>query len=120
MVLAQAADESAWGRSRFALFGHNLFGQWCFLPGCGIVPKRRPKGAHYEVQRFNNENEAIASYFHNLNTGKSYRMLRAQSRKNNKPLSGITLAQGLNHYSSRGIKYVREIQQIIRRYKLEK
>jgi len=121
MVLAQAADESAWGRSRFAVQGHNLFGQWCFLPGCGIVPKRRPKGATYEVQRFKNEQQAINRYFHNLNTGASYakfRQLRALQRNKGTHLSGLVLAEGLQHYSSRGLTYVREIQTIIRRYRL--
>lgn len=123
MVLAQAADESAWGRSRFAVQGHNLFGQWCFLPGCGIVPKRRPKGATYEVQRFRDEQQAINRYFHNLNTGASYnkfRQLREQLRHQGKPLNGLVLAQGLQHYSSRGLNYVREIQTIIKRYGLKK
>ena len=41
LALTQAAMESAWGTSRFAREGNNLFGQWCYQPGCGIVPKRR-------------------------------------------------------------------------------
>ena len=41
MVLAQAAVESGWGTSRFAEEANNLFGQWCYTPGCGIVPKQR-------------------------------------------------------------------------------
>ena len=33
LALAQAANESAWGTSRFALQGNNIFGQWCYEPG---------------------------------------------------------------------------------------
>ena len=39
LALAQGANESAWGTSRFAQEGNNYFGQWCFQPGCGLVPK---------------------------------------------------------------------------------
>ena len=52
LVLAQAANESAWGTSRFAIQGNNLFGQWCFSLGCGLVPNSRPVGANYEVRKF--------------------------------------------------------------------
>ena len=37
LVVAQAANESAWGNSRFAKQGNNYFGQWCYKAGCGIV-----------------------------------------------------------------------------------
>lgn len=43
LVLAQAAYESSWGRSRFAKHYHNYFGLWCFKKGCGVVPLRRDK-----------------------------------------------------------------------------
>src|SRR5690606_5041133 len=33
LALAQAANESAWGTSRFAQEGYNLFGQWCYREG---------------------------------------------------------------------------------------
>ncbi len=123
LLLAQAADESAWGRSRFAKLGHNLFGQWCFSKGCGIVPKKRPKNARYEVKRFSSDKSAIQSYMKNLNTGQVYnqfRRLRANLRKNNQKILGIKLAVGLQHYSTRGNRYVNDIQHIISRYQLAK
>lgn len=122
MVLAQAADESAWGRSRFARLGHNYFGQWCYTKGCGIVPSRRSKGAHHEVQKFKDSADAIKHYFHNLNTGHAYeklRSIRASLRAHNKALSGAQIARGLERYSALGQKYVLDIQSIIRRYHLE-
>lgn len=123
MVLAQAADESAWGRSRFARLGYNYFGQWCYTPGCGIVPKRRAKGARHEVRRFKNREDAISHYFHNLNTGIAYkelRSLRADLRQKGKTLNGAVIAQGLKRYSAIGQKYVSDIQHIIHRYHLER
>jgi Bax protein len=50
LVLAQAANESAWGTSRFAQMGNNLFGEWTFKPGTGLVPAGRPAGETYEVR----------------------------------------------------------------------
>ena len=52
LALAQAAIESAWGQSRFAYCGNNLFGEYCFTPGCGIVPAGRPQRQTYEVAAF--------------------------------------------------------------------
>ncbi|WP_352256125.1 glucosaminidase domain-containing protein, partial [Pseudoalteromonas sp. 19-MNA-CIBAN-0066] len=33
LALMQAANESAWGTSRFARIGLNFFGQWCYTKG---------------------------------------------------------------------------------------
>ena len=53
LALVQAANESAWGTSRFAREANNFYGQWCFTPGCGVVPEGRPEGKTYEVRKFN-------------------------------------------------------------------
>lgn len=121
LVLAQAANESGWGNSRFAKQGNNYFGQWCYQKGCGLVPKKRARGAHHEVKKFPSINASIASYIHNLNTHPSYQLLRdirATERKQHKTLDGLSLAMGLKHYSERGEAYVRNIQAMIRRYHL--
>ena len=76
LVLMQAAIESAWGTSRFALDANNLFGQWCFRKGCGIVPSGRPAGEKYEVRKFKHPVDSIRSYYNNLNTGYAYKELR--------------------------------------------
>ena len=52
LLLVQAAKESGWGTSRFAREGNNLFGQWCYSKGCGIVPDKRSSGAKHEVRVF--------------------------------------------------------------------
>lgn len=117
LVLVQAANESAWGTSRFAREGNNLFGQWCFEKGCGIVPAGRPGGATYEVARYDSVNESIGSYLHNLNTGRTYadlRQIRADQRRAGERPSAIRMAAGLTHYSQRGDLYVQELQAMIR------
>lgn len=116
LVLAQAANESAWGTSRFALEGNNIFGQWCFEEGCGIVPSRRRSGATHEVKRFDSISESISGYFQNINTHDSYRylrQLRAEMRVANAELDPLLLASGLGRYSQRGDHYVDEVQNII-------
>ena len=117
LVLAQAANESAWGTSRFAIKGNNLFGQWCFSKGCGLVPTSRNNGANHEVAKFKSVFDSVKSYVLNLNRHAEYKKLRAIRTKNrqaNKPISGIDLANGLEGYSERGLDYVKEIKSMIR------
>lgn len=116
LVLAQAATESAWGTSRFALEGNNLFGQWCYVEGCGLVPLRRIDGATHEVRSFDSVTGSVRGYFKNINTHPSYRHLRElreAMRRRAEPLDPIVLASGLGRYSERGDSYVDEVQTLI-------
>ncbi|MFO7528168.1 MAG: glucosaminidase domain-containing protein [Marinobacter sp.] len=116
LVLAQAANESAWGTSRFARQGNNLFGQWCFSKGCGLVPKSRVEGASHEVAKFASPYRSVRAYIQNLNRHKTYQTLRdvrMQDRRADNPLSGLEMAEGLLGYSERGEEYVKEIRSII-------
>ncbi len=117
LALAQAANESAWGTSRFTRKANNLFGQWTFIPGQGIVPEDRPEGATYEVRKFATVYDSVRSYLLNLNTHRAYkqlRQLRTASRVNGQYPKGLKLAEGLLHYSTRGEDYVKELQAMIR------
>ena len=117
LVLAQAANESAWGMSRFAREGNNIFGQWCFDEGCGLVPSRRGQDATHEVRAFSSVQASVSAYFRNLNTNHSYedmREMRAQMRVQGRSLDSMVLARGLTRYSERGMAYVSELQDIIR------
>lgn len=117
LAIAQAAIESGWGTSRFAVEGNNLFGHWCFVEGCGIVPARRPAGAQHEVATFSGTGAAVERYLHNLNTHEAYepmRNLRAAARRDDRPLSGTELAAGLSRYSERGEPYIRDVRVVIR------
>ncbi len=122
LVLAQAANESAWGTSRFALKGNSVFGQWCYQVGCGIVPSRRADGATHEVKKFDSIEESIESYFLNINTYHLYDAFREQRillRKSGKVLDSILLARGLNQYSQRGASYIDEVQTLIKQNDLK-
>jgi Bax protein len=123
LAVSQSATESAWGSSRFAQKGNNLFGEWCFREGCGIVPGKRRTGAFHEVARFESPQESVDSYIRNLNTHPSYaefREMRDRMRAQNKPLNGAALAEGLQDYSERGDRYVHELRSMILRNKLQR
>ncbi len=111
LALAQAANESAWGTSRFAQKANNLFGEWCFSEGCGLVPLSRPDGETYEVEKFNKLRGSVASYIHNLNSHPAYKKLR--DIRNSVGVNGYEMAEGLEAYSARGKKYVEELQSMI-------
>jgi len=119
LALSQAAKESAWGRSRFAVLGNNLFGQWCFRPGCGLIPADRAAGNRHEVERFDSVSESVRRYLNNLNTHRDYqefRRLRQELRRELGELSGLELADGLLRYSERREAYVEELKGMIRQY----
>jgi Bax protein len=121
LALSQAANESAWGTSRFARSGHNYFGQWCFTTGCGVVPRHRTAGKQHEVAVFASPAAAVASYLHNLNSHPAYqrlREIRLQQRQQHQVVSGLALAAGLEKYSERGEDYIRELRAMIRHNRL--
>ncbi|MFW5816637.1 MAG: glucosaminidase domain-containing protein [Wenzhouxiangella sp.] len=116
LALVQAAKESGWGGSRFAREGNNLFGQWCYTPGCGIVPTQRATDARHEVAAFDSVRQSVRRYVNNLNTHPSYRPLRelrqAERRAGRTP-TALTLADGLILYSERREAYVEDIKAIL-------
>lgn len=121
LALTQAAMESAWGTSRFAKEGNNLFGQWCDQEGCGIVPKRRGPNQTHEVALFANVDAAVSSYMRNINSHRAYeglRSARATLRATGQPVTGHQMAEHLLQYSQRGSAYVEELQSMIRVNKL--
>lgn len=117
LVLIQAANESGWGTSRFALDARNFFGQWCWTQGCGIVPAARPDGAIHEVQYFESVEASVRAYIRNLNTHPAYqdlRAIRADLRRQDLPITAQPLTLGLLAYSERGEDYIAELNQMIR------
>jgi len=112
LVLMQGAKESAWGTSRFAQQGNNLFGQWCFTKGCGLVPERRTPDMKHEVRLFSSIQASVRSYLRNINTHRAYRDLRKLRQEilaEGETPSGVDLAPGLIRYSERRQAYVNEI-----------
>ena len=121
LALAQAANESAWGTSRFAREGNNLFGIWTYDESKGMVPKGRPEGARYLVRKFENHDASVRYYLHTLNSHPAYQSLRdarAQARSQGERPDAMKLAAGLVRYSAKGELYVKLIRQLITRYQL--
>lgn len=117
LALAQAAEESGWGRSRFAREGNALFGQRVYRGKSGIVPKERAEGEVYRVRAFDSALHAVRAYKHNLNTHSAYevfRRQRADMRRRWGWLDGYVLAGGLLRYSERREAYLDAIRTIMR------
>jgi Bax protein len=117
LALAQAANESAWGTSRFAREGNNLFGHWTWDPAEGMLPRQRDAGATHFVRIFPDIQSAVGAYLHNINSGAAYRKLRrmrAAMRAAGQAPDPLRLAGGLVNYSERGEAYVRAIRTLIR------
>ena len=121
LALAQAANESAWGRSRFAREGNNLFGIWTYDQSKGIVPRQRPEGAKYLVRKFDDYGASVRYYLHTLNSHPAYgalREARARARDQGDRPKALDLAAGLVKYSAKGELYVELIRELINRYQL--
>ncbi len=116
LVLAQAANESAWGTSRFAREANNLFGLWTYKKDLGMVPAQRMEGAKHYVRVFPDLRSSVRVYLFNLNIGHAYvelRHMRVAMRAAGEPLDGARLADGLLRYSERGEEYIAEIRTMI-------
>lgn len=117
LIIAQAAIESGWGSSRFALEGNSLFGQWSFEEDSGLVPQERGEGLTHQVKAFKDIRESVRAYILNINTNQAYRELRntrAEMRNNYQKADALKLAEGLHRYSQRKQEYVEEIKKILR------
>ena len=121
LALAQAAKETGWGTSRFALEGNALFGQWTWS-GEGLKPKESEKNEGHKVMKFNVLQASVRAYQRNLNTHSSYqefRFARAKLRDEGKELDSLILSEFLNEYAETGEKYVEVLQQIIKQNNLK-
>jgi len=120
IALAQAANESGWGTSRFALEGNALFGQWTWSKK-GISPANKDKNKTHKVLQFQILKASVRAYKNNLNTHNAYkefREVRAQLRQNGEKITGLKLTSYLEKYASIGEKYVEILESIIRKNSL--
>jgi Bax protein len=121
LAIAQAAKETGWGTSRFALEGNALFGQWTWS-GEGLKPKESKEGESHKVMKFNILQASVRAYQRNINTHSTYkdfRKARAKLRDKNKPLDSIELSKYLDKYAETGNQYVEVLQKIIKQNKLQ-
>ena len=120
IALAQAAKESGWGTSRFALEGNAIFGQWTW-DGQGIAPLKRDSNKNHKILKFPILRASVKAYKNNLNTHKSYskfRDKRKQLRDKNKSITGLALTDTLKNYAQTGSEYTKILNQIITQNRL--
>ena len=120
IALAQAAKESGWGTSRFALEGNAIFGQWTWSDN-GIAPLDRESNKNHKILKFPILRASVKAYQNNLNTHKSYikfRSKRSVLRNKNKDISGLELTDTLKNYAQTGSEYIKILNQIIRQNRL--
>ena len=120
IAIAQAANESGWGTSRFALEGNALFGQWTWSKK-GISPKNKDPNKTHKILQFQILKASVRAYKNNLNTHNAYkefREVRAQLRQEDKQIVGLDLTKYLKNYASIGEKYVRILEDIIEKNSL--
>ena len=122
LAIAQAAKETGWGTSRFAIEGNALFGQWTWS-GEGIKPAGADAedGSH-KVMKFKVLKASVRAYQRNLNTHGSYRKFRsarAEMRDNNLELDSLILADYLDKYAATGKEYTKILKKIIEQNSLK-
>ncbi len=120
IALAQAAKESGWGTSRFALEGNAIFGQWTWS-GQGIAPLNRESDKNHKILKFPILRASVKAYQNNLNTHKSYNKFRQKRlvlREKNKKIRGLELTETLNNYAQTGSEYTKILNQIIKQNRL--
>ena len=121
LAIAQAAKETGWGTSRFALEGNALFGQWTFS-GEGIKPLASDNDKNHKVMKFQILQASIRAYQRNLNTHSSYkkfRKFRAIARDNDEKLDSLVLADYLDQYAATGVEYTKILKKIIKQNSLK-
>jgi len=121
LAIAQAAKESGWGTSRFAIEGNALFGQWTWS-GEGIKPAGIDSEEKHKVMKFKVLKASVRAYQRNLNTHGSYkefRSERANMRDSDEELDSLILADFLDKYAATGKEYTKIIKQIIKQNNLQ-
>ena len=121
LAIAQAAKESGWGTSRFAIEGNALFGQWTWS-GEGIKPAGYRLEEKHKVMKFKVLKASVRAYQRNLNTHGSYkefRSERANMRDSDEELDSLILADYLDKYAATGKEYTKIIKQIIKQNNLQ-
>ena len=116
LAIAQAAIESGWGTSRFALEGNALFGQWTWGKK-GIEPKEKDSNKKFKILNFQILRASVRAYKNNLNTNngyKEFREARALLRQNDEKISGLKLAKYLFRYAATGKEYTTSLEKSIK------
>ena len=120
LAIAQAAVESGWGTSRFALEGNALYGQWAWNSTDGIKPKLL-KDSNVVVRSFDTLASSVKSYIVNLNTHKAYKGMRTKRKRscnNENLISGLELSNWMGNYATTRDEYIKILRTVISSNKL--
>lgn len=120
IVIAQAANESGWGRSRFAKEFNALFGEYTYDFSEGVVPLLREEGEKHLVKSFESVDKSVQSYFNNINSHYAYsdfRKVRKIMRERNNFSNIRLLVDELDSYAA-DKNYINTINSIIDANKL--
>ena len=123
LAIAQAAIESGWGTSRFALQGNAFFGQKIIGSNVNGIKPIKNQNPYIKVRTFNTLKDSVNAYAKNLNTHKAYqtfRQVRKEKRSLSQTLEGSNLVNTLRKYSELGEEYTEQVQSIIEKNNLEK
>ena len=121
LAIAQAAKETGWGTSRFAIEGNALYGQWTYS-GEGIKPSAASSDTSHKVMKFKVLKASVRAYQRNLNTHSGYKEFRKQRailRDNNEKLDSLKLVEFLENYAETGTEYIKVLKKIIEQNSLK-
>lgn len=122
LALAQAAVESAWGKSRFIKEANNIFGHWTYEKELGIIPKRRDVGSSHFIRVFESLEDSIKAYMLNLNRNEAYKSFqeeRYNNKEQNQQISGLVLSKTMKNYSATANEYLAILNDVILENNLE-
>ena len=115
VLLAQAALESGWGNSRFALEGKNLFGIRTYdLREPHMLPSNNPK--KWGVRVYMHECDSVQHYIDILNNGSAYDKYR--ELRDNGVEDSLKYVETLGAYAS-DKKYFPKVKSIIKKLRTE-
>jgi len=121
LAMAQTAEESGWGTSRFADQGNAMFGQWAWGENAIKPEQQRAGKGNYGIAAFDSPQGSVNGYMLNINSHRAYAPLRdkrAAMRAKGQEPTGKALAATLLNYSERGQHYVDTLNSIMSYNKL--
>jgi Bax protein len=111
IVLAQAAVESGWGKSRIFLKANNLFGVWSYNslePRIPALYKRAEKRTY--LRSYADMSQSVIHYFEILARSRSYKTLREARLQTDDPFE---LLPHLKNFSERRTLYTNQLKRVI-------
>ena len=112
IILAQAAVESGWGKSRFFKEANNVFGVWSMSSRDDrIAAKFTRNGKKIFLKKYPDISASIMDYFYTIGKVGAYQKFRKERLKTQQVQD---LLPYLISYSERGQDYVEQLAQMIR------